>query len=134
VCKSDPVTFATDQLGDYLVQVNANDLATTGTTPSWLLVTLLPPENAADEAMAQRLMGQIGDACRELGIALVGGHTEVPCGLDRPVAVPVTALSARVFESSPDTKRGKQWPTPPQGGRNRRESNPTDGDIPDGAG
>ena len=30
VCKSDPVTFATDRIGDYLVQVNANDLATTG--------------------------------------------------------------------------------------------------------
>ena len=87
VCKSDPVTFATDQLGAYLVQVNANDLATTGATPSWLLVTLLLPENAADEAMAQRLMGQIGDACRELDIALVGGHTEITYGLDRPVAV-----------------------------------------------
>jgi hydrogenase maturation factor len=87
VCKSDPVTFATDQLGDYLVQVNANDLATTGATPSWLLVTLLLPENTADEAMAERLMGQIGDACRGLDISLVGGHTEITYGLDRPVAV-----------------------------------------------
>jgi len=87
VCKSDPVTFATDQLGAYLVAVNANDLATTGATPSWLLVTLLLPENAADEAMAERLMGQIGDACRALDIALIGGHTEITYGLDRPVAV-----------------------------------------------
>jgi hydrogenase maturation factor len=87
VCKSDPVTFATEQLGDYLVQLNANDLATTGATPSWLLVALLLPENAADDAMAERLMGQIGAACRELGIALVGGHTEITYGLDRPVAV-----------------------------------------------
>jgi hydrogenase maturation factor len=87
VCKSDPITFATDQLGDYLVQVNANDLATTGATPNWLLVTLLLPENAADEAMAERLMAQIGKACRELDIALVGGHTEITYGLDRPVAV-----------------------------------------------
>jgi hydrogenase expression/formation protein HypE len=86
VCKSDPVTFATDRLGDYLVQVNANDLATTGATPSWLLVTLLLPESAADEAMAERLMAQIGDTCRELDIALVGGHTEITYGLDRPVA------------------------------------------------
>jgi len=86
VCKSDPVTFATQQLGDYLVQVNANDLATTGATPSWLMVTLLLPENGANEAMAARLMGQIGDACRELDITLVGGHTEITYGLDRPVA------------------------------------------------
>jgi hydrogenase expression/formation protein HypE len=87
VCKSDPVTFATEQLGAYLVQINANDLATTGANPSWLLVTLLLPENAADEAMAERLMEQIGEACRELDIALIGGHTEITYGLDRPVAV-----------------------------------------------
>jgi hydrogenase expression/formation protein HypE len=87
VCKSDPVTFATDRIGDYLVQVNANDLATTGATPTWLLVTLLLPENTADEAMAERLMGQIGDACRGLDISLIGGHTEITYGLDRPVAV-----------------------------------------------
>jgi hydrogenase maturation factor len=87
VCKSDPVTFATDCIGDYLVQVNANDLAATGATPSWLLVTLLLPENTADEAMAEQLMGQIGDACRGLDISLVGGHTEITQGLDRPVAV-----------------------------------------------
>jgi hydrogenase maturation factor len=86
VCKSDPVTFATDQLGTYVVRVNANDLATTGAAPSWLLVTLLLPEKTADEAMVERLMGQIGDACRELDIALVGGHTEITYGLDRPVA------------------------------------------------
>jgi hydrogenase expression/formation protein HypE len=87
VCKSDPITFATDQLGAYLVQVNANDPATTGATPSWLLITLLLPENTADEAMAERLMGEICGACRELDIALVGGHTEITYGLDRPVAV-----------------------------------------------
>ncbi len=87
VCRSDPVTFASDQLGAYLVQVNANDLATTGATPSWLLVTLLLPENTADDAMAERLMGQIGDACRGLDISLIGGHTEITYGLDRPMAV-----------------------------------------------
>ncbi len=30
VFKSDPITFATDQIGWYAVQVNANDIATTG--------------------------------------------------------------------------------------------------------
>jgi hydrogenase maturation factor len=87
VCKSDPVTFTTDRIGDYLVQVNANDLATTGATPSWLMVTLLLPEDTTDEAMAERLMGQISDACRGLDISLIGGHTEITYGLDRPVAV-----------------------------------------------
>lgn len=42
VYKSDPITFASDQIGYYLVHVNANDIATAGAQPLWLLVTLLP--------------------------------------------------------------------------------------------
>ena len=85
VCKSDPVTFVTDDPGRYLVRVNANDVATTGAVPRWLLVTLLLPEGRADYAMAERIMWQIGDACRELGITLIGGHTEVTHGLAHPI-------------------------------------------------
>jgi hydrogenase maturation factor len=40
----------------------------------------------ADDVMAERLMARIGGACRQLGIALLGGHTEIAYGLDRPVA------------------------------------------------
>lgn len=87
VLKSDPITFVSDALGEYLVQVNANDLATTGAVPRWLLVTLLLPEGATTPARAQALMDEIHDAARALGIAVVGGHTEITHGLNRPVAV-----------------------------------------------
>jgi len=87
VCKTDPVTFATDSLGRYLVKVNANDLATTGAVPRWLMVTLLLPESGSNEALVRNLMDQIGAACRELGITLIGGHTEITYGLERPIAV-----------------------------------------------
>ena len=43
VAKTDPITFATDEIGWYLVQVNANDLAAMGATPRWLMATLLLP-------------------------------------------------------------------------------------------
>ena len=33
VFKSDPITFATDDIGWYAVQVSANDVATTGASP-----------------------------------------------------------------------------------------------------
>lgn len=36
VCKSDPITFVSGEVGRYLVQVNANDVATAGATPCWL--------------------------------------------------------------------------------------------------
>lgn len=87
VLKSDPITFVTDNLGWYLVQVNANDLATTGATPRWLLVTLLLPENATDAAYVKDLNSQILHACQQLGIAVVGGHTEITYGLPRPLAI-----------------------------------------------
>lgn len=87
VYKSDPVTFATDQIGYYLVQVNANDIATTGARPLWLLVTLLLPERATTAALPEAIMAQICDACRGLGITVIGGHTEITAGLDRPIAI-----------------------------------------------
>nr|MBC7245169.1 hydrogenase expression/formation protein [Chloroflexota bacterium] len=87
VAKTDPITFATEEIGWYLVQVNANDLATTGAMPRWLLVTLLLPENKTTPELAHSILAQIDAACQELRMALVGGHTEVTYGLDRPIAV-----------------------------------------------
>ena len=87
VYKSDPITFATDQIGYYLVQVNANDIATTGAKPLWLLVTLLLPEKRTTVDLPDKIMAQIYDACRGLGISVIGGHTEITAGLDRPIAI-----------------------------------------------
>lgn len=87
IAKTDPITFATDEIGFYAVNVNANDVATSGGVPRWFLATLLLPAGATDEALVRAIFGQIDAACHELGIALVGGHTEVTHDLDRPVLV-----------------------------------------------
>ena len=86
VTKTDPITFATDLIGWYLVQVNANDLAAMGATPKWLMVTLLLPEGTLPE-MVQDIFDQLLEACKALDIALVGGHTEVTYDVPRPIAV-----------------------------------------------
>jgi hydrogenase maturation factor len=87
VVKSDPITFATDEIGWYVVHINANDLATMGARPRWLLMTLLLPEKKTDEAMVEEIFAQVSHACQELGVVLCGGHTEITYGLDRPIAV-----------------------------------------------
>lgn len=87
VVKSDPITFATDEIGWYLVHINANDIATMGATPRWLLVTLLLPEGRTDKVLVERIFAQLDEACRALGITLCGGHTEITYGLHRPIAV-----------------------------------------------
>ncbi len=86
VAKSDPVTFATDQIGWYAVQVNANDVACSGATPKWFLATLLAPESFT-ESQAEEVFDQVLEACRAMGVELVGGHSEVTYGIDRPIVM-----------------------------------------------
>jgi hydrogenase maturation factor len=85
VATADPVTFATDELGWYALHVNANDLAVRGARPLWFLATVLLPDGGTTELGVERLFTELREACAELGVALVGGHTEVTAGLPRPI-------------------------------------------------
>jgi hydrogenase maturation factor len=96
IAKSDPITFATDLIGRYAVHVNANDIACTGGKPTWFLATALLPEGCP-RSLPGKILGQMTDACDALGIELVGGHTEVTYGLDRPIVV-----GAMLGEVEPD--------------------------------
>ncbi len=87
VLKSDPVTFVTDEIGWYLVQVNTNDIATTGAIPKWLMVTTLLPEEQTTQEMVESLSEQVYRACQEYHISIIGGHTEITHGLDRPILI-----------------------------------------------
>ena len=84
VAKTDPVTFATDLIGWYAVQINANDVACAGAVPRWFLGTLLVPE-ATTEKSAEDIFDQVLEACASLHVTLIGGHSEVTRGIDRPI-------------------------------------------------
>lgn len=86
VAKTDPITFATDLIGWYMVQVNANDIAVMGGTPRWLMTTLLLPDTTS-ESEVERIFKQVREACDALNITLIGGHTEITYDLPRPIAV-----------------------------------------------
>ncbi len=87
VATSDPITFATEDIGWYVVCVNSNDIAAMGAVPKWLLVTLLLPEDATTPAMVRDIMAQLTQACAEFDIALCGGHTEVTPAVTQPVVI-----------------------------------------------
>jgi hydrogenase maturation factor len=87
IAKSDPITFATDAIGWYAVHVNANDVACTGASPLWFLATLLLPAGRADGEMVDAIFDQLLQACDETGITLIGGHTEITYGIDRPIMI-----------------------------------------------
>lgn len=85
VAKSDPITFVTEEIGYYAVNVCANDLAVTGARPRFYLPTLLLPAGATDTDLVRRIFAQIGDACRTLGIVVAGGHSEITPTVVQPV-------------------------------------------------
>jgi hydrogenase expression/formation protein HypE len=87
VIATDPVTFATDQIGRYAVHVNANDVAVLGARPLWFFLVMLLPEKRTTPELAETIMADVRSACEELDVAIGGGHTEITQGLDRPILV-----------------------------------------------
>jgi len=87
VAKTDPITFVADDIGWYVIVVNANDIATRGATPKWFLATILLPAQTTTEASVETIFAQLHAACQAHHITLCGGHTEVTYGLDRPLVI-----------------------------------------------
>jgi HAD superfamily hydrolase (TIGR01549 family) len=86
ILKSDPVTFAGSAIGYYAVTVNANDVATAGATPRWLLTTLLFPLGTT-AAQVQKVLRELQEAAAQQGLTLTGGHTEITDSVNRPVVI-----------------------------------------------
>ncbi|CAN2047924.1 hydrogenase expression/formation protein HypE [Candidatus Magnetomoraceae bacterium gMMP-13] len=90
ILKSDPITFATDSIADYAVLVNANDIATSGADPRWLLTTILFPCGiTASESL--HIINQLKEVCRKWNITLCGGHTEITDAVTRQVIIGMLA-------------------------------------------
>lgn len=88
---ADPITGVTEEIGDYAINVSANDVATSGNRPQYAETVVLLPEGSGRRDLA-KVAAQMDRAARKLGIAIVGGHTEVTPSLPRPIIV-VTAFS-----------------------------------------
>lgn len=86
VAKTDPITFATQRIGWYAANINANDIATMGATPKWFLSTVLLPEGISEREI-EAIFADLHAALDELDVTVCGGHTEVCQGLDRPILV-----------------------------------------------
>lgn len=86
VVHSDPITGAVENIGWLAVNIVANDIATRGVKPLWMLIVLLLPSNM-DSTKLKRITRQIDTAAKELGIAIVGGHSEVTPSIKKPIIV-----------------------------------------------
>ena len=86
VLTTDPITGAIGSIGWLAIHVNANDVATRGAKPLWFFCTILLPEGA-DEKLLGEIMTDMDKAAQDLGVAIVGGHSETTPGLSRPIIV-----------------------------------------------
>jgi hydrogenase expression/formation protein HypE len=84
VLTTDPVTGTSSDIGWLAVHVNANDVACRGAKPRWFLCDLLLPEGSG-ASLVSTIMRQVDKAAKQVGVAVVGGHTEVTPGLKRPM-------------------------------------------------
>ena len=84
VVASDPISFTNDRIGEYLLTINANDIATTGADSRCFLATVLLPVGVTEDN-AERVLMELSLACEMRGIALVGGHTEISDAVNRIV-------------------------------------------------
>lgn len=85
----DPITGAIEQIGWLAVNINANDIATFGVEPAFLVSCILLPENAQRETV-ETISVQMSVAAKDLGIAIIGGHCEKTPGLDNPIVIGCT--------------------------------------------
>lgn len=86
VISTDPITGAEHRLGWLAVHVACNDVAASGAEPVGVQVALLLPEDTTDALIAE-IMTDIDSACAQLGIEIIGGHTEITSQVERPLIV-----------------------------------------------
>jgi hydrogenase expression/formation protein HypE len=105
IVSADPITGVSEGIGEYAIDVSANDVATSGSRPQFAESVLLLPEGATADSVAS-IASQMDRAARRLGISILGGHTEVTPGLERPI-VAVTAMAlVKDYVSSSDANAG----------------------------
>ena len=90
VLSTDPITGATREQGWLGVHVACNDVAAMGAAPLGVMVTLLFPEAASERDVAT-LMADVHRAALDLGIEVLGGHSEVTPGIAETI-ISVTAI------------------------------------------
>lgn len=105
IVSSDPVTGVRERVGWYAVNVSANDVATSGNRPRFIQSVILLPEDATVGAVA-RISREMHSTAAGLGITIVGGHTELTPGLDRPIVITTAFALASSFVTAADARDG----------------------------
>lgn len=87
---SDPITAASDSIGELAVKININDIAASGADPFAITVTLLCPVGTSEKDI-DSVMKDISTTAKSYNVQIVGGHTEITSAVNKMI-ISVTAL------------------------------------------
>jgi hydrogenase maturation factor len=105
VVSADPITGVSEDIGHYAINVSANDVATSGNRPQFAESVVLLPEGSSAKDV-RGVAKQMHGAAKNLGISIVGGHTEVTPGLGFPIVVATVFSFVERYVSSGDARVG----------------------------
>ncbi len=87
---SDPITGSTKDIGRLGVNINANDIATSGSEPLGIMLTILAPPTTQKYEL-ERIIKEAQEECDKLNMSILGGHTEITDAVNR-IIISVTAI------------------------------------------
>lgn len=102
VLSTDPITAAVGEIGRLAIHISCNDIAANGVEPLGILMACMLPEGTTIEEINQ-IMAQAGEASAQLGVEIIGGHTEITAAVNKPVIV-TTALGRSLKGASQNAK------------------------------
>lgn len=84
VLSTDPITGASKGIGKLAIHISCNDVASNGVEPIAILLTILAPESARLEEIAQ-VLEEAKETAAQLNVEIIGGHTEVSAAVNRMI-------------------------------------------------
>ncbi len=90
VASTDPITATESEIGRLAVHINCNDIASSGAIPVGILTTILLPPNSTEDTLS-RITKQIAQTAENLGVAVIGGHTEITDAVNK-IVISATAI------------------------------------------
>lgn len=106
---SDPITAETENAGELAMRVSANDIYSSGGIPLIATLTVIVPPTSETDRIA-KIISDAERVAEELGITIVGGHTEFSDSVVREI-VSVTMIGKPRGKDTVSTGGGKEGDT-----------------------
>jgi hydrogenase expression/formation protein HypE len=98
IMSTDPITAAISDIGRLAIHITCNDIASNGVEPLGIMLAVMLPVGTTTHDI-ERIMQQAAEVSKELGVEIIGGHTEITPAVNRPVIVSTAVGRALAGES-----------------------------------